>query len=312
MAQDEELLKQTETLKEEITTLLSEAEQYKRDLIALSIEAKNDRVTLNNLLKETETTNKELEEIRDIKNVLENLILETREKKKELQSLYDETKTAKRDLDIMLGYAGALIRYGAVCYTQVRVNTSQPFDGEYVIRYPYEELPNNGLLFVVPQYSSIPIDETKRNRLTIRFQQVQRDGTVAYTGKKTYDIIKETSNGVHNLASSGDIVANRLAIFRFITGDKNSIILVNNPQYNEVQISTLHVTNNASFHRIPTVIKDEGTPVQLSTVDELLKLEDRVLKLENKFIYGVADAKDVLYDKPEGTIYIKIEENEYD
>ena len=31
-------------------------------------------------------------------------------------------------------------------------------------------------------------------------------------------------------------------------------------------------------------------------------------KLENKFLYGTIDAEDALYDAPEGTIYIKVEE----
>lgn len=238
---------------------------------------------------------------------LEKLLTELAQSKKELTEILAQTEKAKQDLKIVLGYAGSLVKYGAVCYTQLKLNNVA--DGTFAIRYPYDNLPNNGLLFLVPQFSSVEFQPGKYNKLVIKYPQVKENGVVSYTGSKEYNMIKEDSHGTHSPVTKGDIIANRLAAFRFITGDNDTVILVNNPQYNNIQVSTLHVTNDTTFDNIPSVIKENGNLVQLSTAEEFINLEKRVESLENKIIYGLADADDVLYDAPEGTIYIKIEEN---
>lgn len=238
---------------------------------------------------------------------LDNTLNEIKELKQELSEILNQTKTAKQELETVLGFAGSLVKYGAVCYTQTKLSNTA--NGEFVIRYPYSELPNNGLLFMVPQFSSITYQPGHYNKLILKYPQTKADGTTSYTGTKTYSMIKEDSNGTHSAVTKGDIIANRLAIFRFISGDNNTVILVNNPQYNNLQVSSLHVTNNVSFENIPSVAKEDNTYVQLATTEEVLNLENRVKALEGKFLYGLADAEDALYNAPEGTIYIKIEEN---
>jgi hypothetical protein len=216
-----------------------------------------------------------------------------------------------KEMQNVLACANHIVKYGAVCYTQI--NRSNIADGEFRIKYPYSELPSNGLLFLVPQFSSIEahtdIATPIYNKLIIQYPQLNPvTGVASYTGEKKYVMVKETPEGTHNHVTKGDIIANRLAIFRFIAGDSDNIILVNNPQYNNIQISTLHVTQDASFESIPVYKQSRNVEIPLALSTEVLALENRIRKLENKFLYGTVDAEEALADADEGTIYIKIEE----
>ena len=224
----------------------------------------------------------------------------------EIETLLLQIQKEKSELETMFSYTSNLSKYGAICYTQQKLTTNP--NGEFIIKYPYEKLPNNGLLFVVPQFNSIKHQTAQSNKLIIKFPQINSEGKIEYSGTKIYSIITETSEGRHRPATSGDIIANRMAIFRFITGDDNTVILINNPQYNDIQVSTLHVTNSVVFDTTPLVNEDSGT-TPLATTAEVIELSKRVEMLENKFQYGTQDVDSVLYNAPAGTIYIKLEDD---
>lgn len=212
------------------------------------------------------------------------------------------------------------LKYNAYVYNQLSTVSSK-WEGNYKIEYLYDKIPDNSLLFMVPKYSSLatiysedstaPIDA---NRLTIRYLIGTKEVDGVKRGvyeEKTYTIYVESPEGTLTLATKGDIIAHRLAIFRFIQGDEDSVILINSPLYNSVSLSTLTVTNKTTFYTRPVIVdKVTGAEIPIASNTDLLALEKRVEALENKFIYGTDDAENVLLDAPVGTIYIQVEEGE--
>ena len=190
------------------------------------------------------------------------------------------------------------LKYGAYVYNQLST-LYDTWDGNYKIEYLYETIPNNSLLFMVPRYSS----KKDGNKLTIRYLS----GNTVYK-EKIYNILIEHPEGYLTQATEGDIIANRLCIFRFINGDSNTAILINSPLYNSISVTTLNVTNEATFFETPTVV-DQVTHSKIPLVKEtkLLELEKRVAKLEKKFQFGTSPASDALKDADAGTIYIQVE-----
>lgn len=212
------------------------------------------------------------------------------------------------------------LRYGAYVYTQLSTPSTN-WQGDFTIEFLYEKLPDNCLVFMVPKYSSLSTSYTDgtdkvidANKLTIKYLI----GTELINGVKhgrykstTYNIYVESSEGLLTLATKGDIVANRLAIFRFIKGDNDSVILINSPLYNSISLSTLSVTNKTTFYTTPVVVdKGSGSEIPLATNSDLLALTERVKKLENKFQYGTLDPEEALVDAEVGTIYVKVEEGD--
>ena len=203
-----------------------------------------------------------------------------------------------------------MLNYLPMIYNQQQLSSVNT--GEITIKYPYNKIPENALLFVLPLYSSLESD----NKLTIKFAQVTQDGkAVTYSTTKTYNIMVEDINGTKRKASLGDIVANRLCMFRFITNNSSDIILCNNPIYNNISCSTLCITNSATFYEIPKVVyfTDQGTQLEtkLALDQDVQAIEKRVAALENKFKVGTDTAEKYFSDNPnahEGTIYMQVEE----
>jgi hypothetical protein len=212
------------------------------------------------------------------------------------------------------------LKYGAYVYTQLSTPATV-WDGDYKIEFLYEQLPDNCLVFMVPKYSSLSTKQTdgtektiNANKLTIKYLVSTEIVNGVKRGKytsKSYNIYVESPEGILTLATKGDIIANRLAIFRFIKGDNDSVILVNSPLYNSVSLSTLTVTNKATFFTRPVVVDNAtNSEIPLATNTDLRALEERVEKLENKFQYGTKDPEEALLDAEIGTIYIRVEEGE--
>lgn len=219
------------------------------------------------------------------------------------------------------------LKYNAYVYNQLSTLTDT-WNGEYKIEYLYDTIPDNSLLFMVPNYSSLPtgiVNDTdgveyqttyvEANKLIIRYligtYTDEHGNKRGRYSSKTYKIYVEAPEGSMRLAGEGDIIAHRLAMFRFIKGDEDTVILINSPIYNSVNLSSLTVTNKASFYSRPVIVdpitKDE---IPLATNTDLLALTNRVEKLESKFQYGTQDAEDALLDADVGTIYIQVEEGE--
>lgn len=184
-------------------------------------------------------------------------------------------------------------------------------DGNFIIKYPEEKVLNNALLFILPITNSIE----GSNTLTIRYTKADADGNISHTNK-TYNILVEGIDGRKRNASIGDIVANRLCMFRFVTGDNNNIILINNPNYNNIKVASLVVTNSTELYSVPKImgfVEDQGyTQIDtLATLSQVAKLEKRVSAMENKFVSGTISPEkffDTNPDLEDGTIYIQVEE----
>lgn len=202
-----------------------------------------------------------------------------------------------------------MLNYLPMIYNQQQTSVNT---GEIVIKYPYSKIPENALLFVLPLYNSL----SSGNKLTIKFATVSQDGTVvSYTTTKQYNIMVEDTDGKKRAAGLGDIVANRLCMFRFITNNSSDIILCNNPIYNNLKCSTLCITNSAKFYETPKVIyyTNQGVEkeVELALASDLQDLAARVTALENKFVTGTDSAEEYFENNPnalQGTIYMQVEE----
>lgn len=201
------------------------------------------------------------------------------------------------------------LKYSAIIYNQLHT-PYDTWDGNFKIEYLYSEVPRDSLIFMVPKYSSIE----GVNKLTIRYliTIIDDNGVPRAKYKDTsYTIYVENSDGKLTPASRGDIVANRLAIFRFLKGDNDTVFLVNSPLINNVSITSLTVTNEATFYSPPKVINSKtGDAIPLATNTDVVALANRVSKLEHKFIYGSLDPEEALKDADIGTIYIQVESGE--
>ena len=211
-----------------------------------------------------------------------------------------------------------MLNYLPMIYNQR--TPSSTWDGNMVIRYPYKEIPDNAILFVLPLYSSLDNKTTPNiNRLTIQYATVSQDGSViSYQTSKTYNIVIESQDGSKRPATVGDIIANKLCMFRFITNNKKDIVLCNNPIYNNLQCSSLYITNESKFRELPiyeylTTINGvvEKKQTTLATAEDIAKLNERLTNLENRLQVGTESPEDFFNNNPnlpQDTIYFQTEE----
>jgi hypothetical protein len=208
------------------------------------------------------------------------------------------------------------LHYMPYVHTQLNMGAA----GEFYLRYPYEEVPNNMLLFFVPTKSSINTapNVALYNKLillipTVTLNELTGESVITYNSAnyRTFNIVLETSNGKYMKASTNAIAPNRLCIFRFISGDTNTVVLINNAAYNNISATTLSVSGDAKFNSIPKYVPDPTEPntfFLLVKEDDFDALVDRVAVLENKFLVGTEPPEIALAGKPEGTIYARVKE----
>ena len=206
--------------------------------------------------------------------------------------------------------------YMPYVYNQLALDDAYTF----TIRYPFKTIPENSLLFVVPIRNSKTVtEEDPYNKLKLLIPNVVVDPItgerhIDYTSRppKIFNIFIEGGDGKLTKLELNGLIANRLAIFRFLKNDPNTVILVNNPFYNDVQLSTLVVNGDTVLRSVPTYEPDPEDPSQntsLALERDVIVLEQRIAALENKFLYGTENADVALADKPDGTIYIMIEDD---
>ena len=218
----------------------------------------------------------------------------------------------KSVLEILLQSAN----YMPFVYPQLTMDKSNIF----TIRYPFAEIPDNSLLFMVPIRNSQELGEDVQfNKLKLLMPRIvynTGDGTtsVDYDTQvpKVFNIFLEGLDGKLTPASLNALIANRMAIFRFIKNDNNSVILINNPYYNNMQLNTIVVNQDATFRSVPVLQPDPNdstNQTKLALESDMIALENRIAALENKFLYGAEEPDTALADSPDGTIYIKVEED---
>lgn len=199
------------------------------------------------------------------------------------------------------------LQYNTYVYPQI-ANDYATNDGEFIINYTQDTLPYDGLLFMVPCKFSIAIEDVlSRNYLILRKASIV-DGRREYIVFKKMLIAVERNDGTTVPATKGDILANRLCIFRFITSDVDTAILINSPYYNSMSLTNLTVLGDTVFRKLPCFQEgDLSTPVPLATSTEVQKLRERIEAVENKVQYGEEDPDVALEGLPDGTIYIQVE-----
>ena len=194
------------------------------------------------------------------------------------------------------------LAYTGVVYKQSTYPLNQgEFDNVFTFEFKHGEIPDDSVLFFLPAVSS------NGGGCTLRVRVPFADGgSVSYTNVDL-PISVETTEGVIRPAGTGDIIANRLCIFRFNLKAKRAI-LVNSPVYGEASFSTLRVTD-ATFSNVPKVKNDSlmSGYSELATVDQVARLAERVAALEGKILFGTESPDEVLADKPAGTIYIQVQ-----
>ena len=211
-----------------------------------------------------------------------------------------------------------MLNYLPMIYNQR--TPASTWNGNFTIRYPYKEIPDNALIFVLPLYNSLDNSLTSDiNKLTIQYATVSQDGRqISYQNSKTYNIVIEGQDGSKRPATVGDIIANKLCVFRFITNNKQDVVLCNNPIYNNLQCSTLYITNEATFRQLPIyrylkTINNVVTEVDttLATAEDIASLSARLTALEQRLQIGT-DSPEKFFEEnnslPENTIYFQTEE----
>ena len=150
------------------------------------------------------------------------------------------------------------------------------------------------------------------NTLRLLLPQVSEEGVISYSNADVRDfkIIQEQNDGITTKAGENSILANRLAIFRFTARSHDKAILLNSPLHHDIVLRSLLVTNDVTFRQPPVHLPDKETGVNwpLVTEEEYNKLLQRVEALEERFIFGQEDPEEALAGKPDGTVYIKVED----
>lgn len=203
-----------------------------------------------------------------------------------------------------------MLNYLPMIYNQQRVTTE--FNGVFTIKYPYKSIPNNAIIFMLPLYNSI--ETSTFNKLAIKYAEVV-DSEVIYNTVKEYNILVENMDGSKRPATKGDIVANKLCMFRFISNNNSDVILCNTSLHKDISCTSLYVTNKTKFYAPPVVISGysiSGSEIEDSIVlaSAFNALTKRVEDLENKFKVGTESAEEYFANNPnaaDGTIYLQME-----
>lgn len=197
------------------------------------------------------------------------------------------------------------LNYIPIVYKQSSFYTDRDEYGkEFVLEFKQLSIPDDSLLLFVPSVSSTG-DNCK---LIVRVPKANSQGSYEYTNVE-FNIIVETNDNLPRPAGRGDIIANRMCIFRF-RRTTNEAILCNSPLYNDAVFNNITVTN-AKFINKPEYVNPNNPSLNyvLIASDEYNALLDRVSKLEAKIKFGTLSPEEALADAPSGTIYIQHEED---
>ena len=223
--------------------------------------------------------------------------------------------------DQVLKALSTVLKFIPQIYPQRIVSDNQ---GEIIINYPHKEIPSNIILYVLPYRSSINIDKntpSQSNMLTINYHTTKLNPTtkkyeLTSIETKHYSIIVEDTNGKKREAEAGDILADRLCMFRFSTKNSNEVILCNSPLYGDVFCNKLEVVEELKLYGKPVIgVKEGGVFVpkdSLVTKSELKELQDKLDSLAKKLIVGTQTPEQYFSANPnaeEGTIYLQMEDN---
>ena len=192
--------------------------------------------------------------------------------------------------------------------------------GEIIINYPHKELPSGIILYVLPYRSSINEDPnilSQSNVLTIKYHTTRfNPDTNKYEltniETKKYSIIVEGTDGTKKPVKAGDILADRLCMFRFSSTDSSKVILCNSPLYGDVACNSLEIAHKLTLKELPVLLNKDGTEDRLISYKEFKELKDKVNAIDNRIKVGVQTPEQYFSANPnavEGTIYLQMEDN---
>lgn len=191
-------------------------------------------------------------------------------------------------------------RFIPIIYHQWAVNNEFE-DGVFKVNLgPYSST-SQALLMMVPKEGSIVGD----NHLVF-----VRNGDDI----KTFDIMKESSDGQLIAITKGDIVPGRTVMFRIISAQTSfpKAVIVNTSGLFSETISNLYVTGEVAFAQKPLIINELdalGNNDRLVSKAELDILKAKVDTIDNKIIITAENAEDVAQREstPVGAIVYQIE-----
>lgn len=124
------------------------------------------------------------------------------------------------------------------------------------------------------------------------------------------EIKKEALDGSLVDVGVGDIVSNRIAIFRINPINTNQIILINSTLVGDITVNHLHA-NTASFGSSP-IVKEDGQEYKVISKKTLNELEQFIEKnYQKKLIFGKESAADYFktHSVEPDTMYIQVIED---
>jgi hypothetical protein len=199
----------------------------------------------------------------------------------------------------MLSIITEALRYMPYIYRQIKnANTGNTATRHnFYVKYKSDELDPNTILFLLPD------DPGKQENILGILSPL--DG-YDYSEAKKYIINIEGIDGQYTPANDFNIVANRMLMIRVISkpvgNTPGNVVILNDPWKDDVDVATINVRGEASFHE-PVFVKGK----RLVDIDELTALQNRVQKLEEKIIVGTQDPSVALQDAADGTIYLQVD-----
>lgn len=206
-----------------------------------------------------------------------------------LQSIVDR-------MDKLDKYISIFRRHIPFIYTQKDITKN---DGIFVIDMPADHIIQDSVIYFLPTESSVDPSEAQ-NKL-----QIFQKGELI----SEYLLVKETQAGTLQEIGAGMIVPNRTCMLRLIHSQTNlkKAVLINATYEMESTFSLLSVMGGANFKHRPLVGDGENAS-PLVTLADLNEVIAELTQLKDKFMHGTQNPLDALADKPEGTMYFKVED----
>lgn len=196
---------------------------------------------------------------------------------------------------VINGYSNVmakLIANSNQIYNQIDINYN---DNKIHIRASKNIVNSNAVLYILPSES---IENTVDNPVKL----IIHHGS----GKTELEIVKEDDKGNLVALETGDIVSNRLCMFRINTYDISKIILLNASIQGDINLRTLHC-GEAFFSKPPRLSNGD---VLLSAATEQNLIDELDNRYQKKIVFGTVAPNDYTGLLLAGQIYIQTEDNQ--
>lgn len=181
-------------------------------------------------------------------------------------------------------------------YPQIDLNYN---DNKIHIRASRHIINSTSIIYVLPTENIVRDDKS-----SLSCQLVVHHGMNTST---TMAIVKEDYNGNLVELETGDIVANRLAMFRTAPNNNSKIILVNSSVYGRININELTAVH-ATFLNNPEVIVDGKAQQILSSKQGIDLIDDLDARYQKKLVVSKTPINDYVGTLEAGQLYVQVDE----